>query len=154
MDLFRCTSQRVVWTLKNRCRVTMTSHIIQDNNKENRGSVMWKVSPCRVMQYIWFGSLQLVHHGRRILRHYSDVIMIAMASQIPALRLFTQPFIQAHIKANINAPSHWPLWGEFTGDRWFPAQKASNAENLSIWWRHYATVKNPRLSHMTSLTTR
>ena len=36
-----------------------------------------------------------------------------------ATRLFTQPFIQAQIK-NITAPRHWPLCGEFTGDRWIP----------------------------------
>ena len=30
-----------------------------------------------------------------------------------------------------------PLCGEFTGN--FPAQRASNAENVSIWWRHYDT---------------
>ena len=30
-----------------------------------------------------------------------------------------------------------PLWGEFTGDRWFPAQRNSNAEKVSIWWRHH-----------------
>ena len=36
----------------------------------------------------------------------------------PASRLFTQPFIQAQIKENIKDPRHWPLWGEFTGDRW------------------------------------
>ena len=28
------------------------------------------------------------------------------------------------------------LW-EFTGDREFPAQRARNAENVSIWWRHH-----------------
>ena len=28
----------------------------------------------------------------------------------------------------------WPLCGEFTGHR---SQKASNAENVSIWWRHH-----------------
>ena len=33
----------------------------------------------------------------------------------PASRLFTQPFIQ--IKESIKAPRHWPLCGEFTGDR-------------------------------------
>ena len=49
--------------------------------------------------------------------------------------LFTQPFIQAQIKENIKAPRHWPLCGEFTGE--FPAQMASNAENVSIWWRHH-----------------
>ena len=27
---------------------------------------------------------------------------------------------------------------EFTGDRWIsPAQMASNAEDVSLWWRHY-----------------
>ena len=34
-------------------------------------------------------------------------------------------------------PRHWPLWGEFTGTGEFPAQMASNAENVSIWWRHH-----------------
>ena len=38
----------------------------------------------------------------------------------PASRLFTQPFIQAKIKENIKAPRHWPLCGEFTGDRRIP----------------------------------
>ena len=33
-------------------------------------------------------------------------------------KLFTQPFIWAQIKENIKALRHWPLCGEFTGDRW------------------------------------
>ena len=37
--------------------------------------------------------------------------------------MFTQSFIQAYIKENIKAPRHWPLWGEFTGDRWIPRTK-------------------------------
>ena len=44
--------------------------------------------------------------------------MGAMASQIPASRLFSQLFIQAQIKENIKAPRHWLLCGEFTGDLW------------------------------------
>ena len=54
-------------------------------------------------------------------------IIITMTSQwvgwrlkSPASRLFTQPFIRAQIKENIKAPRHWPLCGEFTGDRWIP----------------------------------
>ena len=40
----------------------------------------------------------------------------------PAARLFT--FIQALIIENIEAaPRHWPLWEEFTGDRWIPRTK-------------------------------
>ena len=50
--------------------------------------------------------------------HCSDVIISVMAS-----RLFTQPFVQAQIKQNIKIPRRWPLWGEFTGDRWIPAHK-------------------------------
>ena len=30
------------------------------------------------------------------------------------------------------------LWGEFTRRRWIPTQRVSNAENVSIWWRHHA----------------
>ena len=55
----------------------------------------------------------------------------------PASRLITQRFIQGQIERNIKAPRHWPLWGEFTGDRCIPRRKASNAENVSIWWRHH-----------------
>ena len=50
-------------------------------------------------------------------------------------------FIQAQIKENIKAPRQWPLCGEFTGTGEFPAQRASNAENISIWWRHHVTIK-------------
>ena len=49
--------------------------------------------------------------------------MSAMASQITASRLFAQPFVQALIKENIKAPSHWPLQGESTGDRRIPLTK-------------------------------
>ena len=63
--------------------------------------------------------------------------MGAIASPIPTSRLFTQPFIQTQIKENIKAPRHWPLCVEFTGTGEFPAQMASNAENVSIWWRHH-----------------
>ena len=59
----------------------------------------------------------------------------------PASRLFTQPFIQTQIKENIKGPRrHWPLYGEFTGTGEFPAQRASYAENVSIWWRHHACI--------------
>ena len=50
--------------------------------------------------------------------------------------LFTQPFVQAEIKENIEAPCHWP--SPVTGQ--FPTQRASNAENVSIWWYHHAML--------------
>ena len=58
---------------------------------------------------------------------HSTYGLITMTSQwawwrlrSPASRLFTQPFIRAQIKDNIKAPRHWPLSGDFTGDRWIP----------------------------------
>ena len=43
------------------------------------------------------------------------------------------------IKENIKASRQWPLWGEFTGE--FPTQRASNAENVSIWWCHHVLLQ-------------
>ena len=31
-------------------------------------------------------------------------------------------------------PRHWPLWGEFTDDRWIPHTKGQWRGNDSIWW--------------------
>ena len=69
--------------------------------------------------------------------------MSMIASQITSPTIFTQPLIQAQIKENIKAPRLWPLCGEFTGTGEFPAQMASNAENVSIWWRHHRASANP-----------
>ena len=63
-----------------------------------------------------------------------SITMTRWRLKSPASRLFTQSLIQTPIKENINAPHHWHLRGEFTGD---PAQMASKAENVSIWWRHH-----------------
>ena len=35
---------------------------------------------------------------------------------------------KAKIKENIKAPRHWPLWGEFTGNRWIPRTKGQYRE--------------------------
>ena len=51
------------------------------------------------------------------LTHYGDVIMGPMASQVTSLTIVYSTVIQAQIKENIKAPRHWPLCGEFTGDR-------------------------------------
>ena len=54
--------------------------------------------------------------------------------------MFAQPFVQAQIKENIKAPCRWTLCREFTGDWGIPAQRASNAENVSISRRHHVFV--------------
>ena len=57
-------------------------------------------------------------YNKGVKDHYEDVIMGAMTSQITSLTIVTQLFIQTQIKENIKALHHWPLCGEFTGDRW------------------------------------
>ena len=76
--------------------------------------------------------------------HYGDVIMGAMASQITSLTLTSVYSIvySGADQRNIKAPCHWPLCEEITGDRWTPAQMASNTENVSIWWRHHGIMAN------------
>ena len=61
-------------------------------------------------------------------RRHSGVIMSMMASQITNVSIAYSTVY--------SGPDQGPLWGEFTDD--VPAQRASNAENVSIWWRHHA----------------
>ena len=74
---------------------------------------------------------------RGVYRHSDDVIMGVMASQITSLAIIYSTFFRSQIKENTKAPRHWPLWGEFTGDRWIPRT------NVSIWWRHHG-FETPR----------
>ena len=52
--------------------------------------------------------------------HYDDVIMGAMASQITSLTIVYSTVYSGEDKRKHEAPRHWPLCGEFTGDRWIP----------------------------------
>ena len=74
--------------------------------------------------------------------HNNDVIMSTIASQITSIAIVYSTVYSAQIKENIKAPRHWPLCGEFTGTGEFPAQRASNAENVSIWWRYHERATN------------
>ena len=95
--------------------------------------------------------------ARVAVTHYSDVIMSAMASQITSVSIFYSTVCSDADQRKHKAPRHWPLWGEFIGDdRWFLSQRVSNAENVSIWWRHHGlavTKKSPHyvISHFSSI---
>ena len=60
--------------------------------------------------------------------------MGAMASQITSFMIVYSTVYSGADKKDIKAPRHLPLCG-VTGE--FPAKMASNAENVSIWWRHH-----------------
>ena len=69
--------------------------------------------------------------------HYGDVIMSTLASQITSLTVVystvysgsNKKTSKLHITGLCEGNS--PVTGEF------PAQRASDAENVSIWWRHH-----------------
>ena len=60
----------------------------------------------------------------------------------PASRLFTQSFIQTQIKETSKFRVTGLCAGNSPGTGEFPAQMASNAENVSIWWRHHGIRSN------------
>ena len=62
--------------------------------------------------------------------------MNIVAKTFNRISTFIQPFVQTQIEENIKAPRHWPFCAEFTGTGEFLAQMASNAVNVSVWWRH------------------
>ena len=61
--------------------------------------------------------------------------MGTIASQITSFTIIYSIVRSGADKKNQSSASlafvRWPVTGEF------PAQMASNAENVSIWWRHY-----------------
>ena len=72
------------------------------------------------------------------LKHYNDVIMSAMAFQITSLTIvYATVYSSCRSKKTSKfcvtglCEGNSPVTGEF------PTQRASDAENVSIWWRHH-----------------
>ena len=71
--------------------------------------------------------------------HYNDVIMGAIASKITSL---TSVELNGLFRRRAKKTSKLRVTGLCAGNSpgtgEFPAQRASNAENVFIWWRHHA----------------
>ena len=76
--------------------------------------------------------------------HYSDFLMSAMASQSSGVSIVCSTVCK--IKENTKGPRHWSLKGNPPMTGGFPSQRASNAENIFIWWRHHLIQTNTRKS--------
>ena len=73
--------------------------------------------------------------------HYADVIMSAMPSETTEFSI-----VRSTVCSGADQRKHQRsaslacvcVGGRIhcTGDRWFPSQRASNAKNIFIWWRH------------------
>ena len=70
--------------------------------------------------------IQVLNGSRywHLFNQYTDVIMSTMVSQITSLTtVYSTVYSGTDYKKNTKAPRHWPLCGEFTGDRWIPRTK-------------------------------
>ena len=63
--------------------------------------------------------------------------MCEMASQITRLTIVYLTVYSDTAQRKNQPPPHWPLCGNSPVTGQFPAQVASNAENISIWLRHH-----------------
>ena len=75
--------------------------------------------------------------------HSDDVIMTTMASQITSLTIVCSTVSSgADQRKHQSSASLAFVWGlsPVTGE--FPTQRASNAENVSTWWRHHGLGEN------------
>ena len=83
-------------------------------------------------------SCEVRYYLQKVPQHYSDITTSALASQITGVSMVCSTVCSDadQRKHRTSEPCHWPLWGEF------PSQRASNAENVSIWWRHHEIWKS------------
>ena len=82
----------------------------------------------------------LAHRGSEQ-SHYNDVIMRATASQITSLTIVSSTVYsrrRSKKTSKLRVTGLCERNSSVTGE--FPAQRASNAENVSIWWRHHEQV--------------
>ena len=68
--------------------------------------------------------------------HYNDVKMSAMASQIISLTIVYSTVYSGTDQRKHQSSASLGLCGNSPVTGEFPAQRASIAENVSIWWRH------------------
>ena len=73
----------------------------------------------------------------RLASHYSDVILGAMASEITSLSIVYSTIYSGADQRKHQSSASLAFVRGFTGTGEFPAQMASNAGNVSIWWRHH-----------------
>ena len=105
-------------------RIEISDMVIRSITKcMHTGSGLMRLGICRYLS-VYFSRLVLLHWHWIKAYHMIPITMTSYWSRwhlkSPASPLFTQPFIRAPIKENTKAPRHWPLCGEFTGDRWIP----------------------------------
>ena len=81
-----------------------------------------------------------------VICHYNNVIMSAMASHIRSLTIVCSTVYSKWSSTKTSKPRIIGLCeGNSPVADGFPAEKASNAEYVSIWWRHHTWIQWPIL---------
>ena len=91
------------------------------------------------MRGFWktFDFLGLGFLEQMVAPHYSDVIMSAMASQIASLTIVYSTVCAGKSKNTSKLRVTGLYEGNLPVNGGFPSQRVSDAENISIWWRHH-----------------
>ena len=90
-------------------------------NKMQKASIGWNngLAPNRWQAIVW---------------HYNDVIMSLIASQITSLTIVYSAVYSDTYQRKLQSSASLAF---VRGIHQWPAQRASNAENVSIWWRDH-----------------
>ena len=116
--------------------IEVTAVIIPSTMKEYLFSTIWFAGTSYVMSIViqhytqiwwWKSETFLQKHNTsgnvKMVRHYSDVIMGAMASQITSLTIVCSTVYSGADQRKHQSPRHRTSRGEFTGHRWIPRTK-------------------------------
>ena len=127
---------------------------ISDNTKMNTVVPVKRKTLGKQSQRILFNLYQHQWHGTRqpllgyypgtlSCNHYSDVIMSAMVSQITGVSIvYTAACSSADQRKRQTIHVTGLCEGNSAVTTEFPAPRASDAENVSIWWRHHDHVSS------------
>ena len=118
-------SRKCVWI----CRLRNGGHFVQGKmNQMNSGSLANTF--CIIMMMV---------SKTRMATHYGDVIMGVITSQITSLTIVYSSVYSDRRRSKKTSELRVTGLGagNSPGTGEFPAQMASNAENISIWWRHH-----------------
>ena len=95
----------------------------------------------KVHNFVLSNSLILVGQEKTSLWCYVcytlQSIIIVTSHDCHGTNMFTSLFRQTTKKSSILLAF---LWKEATRDGWFPSQRASNVESISMWWQHHDYV--------------
>ena len=119
-------------------------HITRGGSVGTVESVRWGGFSCSAVMLFLKNTL-IYFHENAICIHYGDVIMSVIASQITSLMVLLNRKFGCRSKktSKLRFTGLCARNSSVTGE--FPTQRASNPENVSIWWRHHVIKESREL---------